>query len=219
MSQQRKSPTRINETVGHHSEPGALSPFSSSTELNECMDENERKSDAAGKPKPIPIREVVGESSPRPAGRTDGPGSVPASQAPGLRGQRERPEGPRGKGPSRRRERGRGSRPDGSGMAPGREEPQRPQLAPTPLEELPHRNFEHDGCEWIVRLCGQASTGSAIEPGAPVMHLFFYKAADPDVACGDTLVAGRSLEGLPELRLLELLAGARSAPSANETGG
>ena len=183
------------------------------------MDQTARKKDATGKPKPIPIREVVGESAPRPAEGTDGPGSVPASQAPGLRGQRERPKGPRGKGSSRRSEGGRGSRPDGSGMAPGREEPQKPQLVPTPFAELPHRSFEHDGCEWIVRLCGQTSTGSAIDPGAPVMHLFFYKAADPDVACGDTLVAGRSLEGLPELRLPELLAGARPAPSANETSG
>ena len=183
------------------------------------MDQTERKKDATGKPKPISIRKVVGESAPRPAGGTDGPGAVPASQAPGLRGQRERPDGPRGKGSSRRSGGGRGSRPDGKGTALGREEPQRTQLVPTPLAELPHRSFEHDGCEWIVRLRGQASTGSAIDPGAPVMHLFFYKAADPDVACGETLVAGRSLEGLPELRLPELLAGARSAPSANETGG
>ena len=183
------------------------------------MDQTGRNKDATGKPKPIPIREVVGESAPRPVEGTEGPGGVPASQAPGLRGQRERPKGPRGKGSSRRSKGGRGSRPDGSGMAPGREEPQKPQLVPTPLAELPHRSFEHDGCEWIVRLCGQTSTGSAIDPGAPVMHLFFYKAADPDVACGDTLVAGRSLEGLPELRLPELLAGARPAPSANETSG
>jgi len=181
------------------------------------MDQTERKKYATGKP--IPIRDVVGESAPRPAGRTDEPGSVPGSQAPGLRGQRERPEGPRGKGPSRRSEGGQGSRPAGNEMASGREEPPRPQLVPTPLAELPHRSFEHDGCEWIVRLCGQASTGLATDPGAPVMHLFFYRAADPDVACGDALVVGRSLEGLPELRLPELLAGARSAPSANETGG
>jgi hypothetical protein len=43
------------------------------------------------------------------------------------------------------------------------------------------------------------------------MHLFFYKAADPSVACGDALVVGRSLEGLPELRLSEILAKVRSA--------
>ena len=183
------------------------------------MDQTERNKDATGKPKPIPIREVVGESAPRAAGGTDGPGAVPASQAPGLRGQRERPDGPRGKGSSRRSGGGRGSRPDGNRTVSGREEPQRTQLIPTPLAELPHRSFEHDGCEWIVRLCGQTSTGLVIDPGAPVMHLFFYKAAEPDVACGDTLVTGRSLEELPEFQLPELLAGARSAPSANETSG
>lgn len=209
----------IDETVEHHSEPRGLSPFSSSTQLDERMDQNEGKKDEADRPKPIPIREAVGEPSPRSARESDGPGSVPASRAPGLRGQRERPEGPRGKGPSRRREGGRGSPPDGNGVASGREEPRRPQLVPTPLAELPHRTFEHDGCEWIVRLCGQTSTGSASDPGAPVMHLFFYTAADPFVACGDTLVAGRSLEGLPELRLPELLAEVRSAPHPNETSG
>ena len=60
-------------------------------------------------------------------------------------------------------------------------------LKPTPLEDLPFRSFEHDGSEWIVRLCGQSSTGSAMDPGAPLMHLVFYSAADPFVACGDLL--------------------------------
>ena len=181
------------------------------------MDQDQRKKDVTGKTKPIPIREAVGEPSPRPDQRSDAPGSVPTSQAPGLRGQRGRPEGPRGKGPSRRRESGRRSRPNR--VASGGKEPHRPQLAPTPLAELPHRTFEHDGGEWIVRLCGQTSTGSATDPGAPVMHLFFYTAADPSVACGDALVAGRSLEGLPELRLSELLAKVRSARPPNETTG
>ena len=101
----------------------------------------------------------------------------------------------------------------------GREEPQRSQLRPTPLENLPYRSFEHDGCEWIVRLCGQASTGSAMDSGVPLMHLVFYAAADPSVACGDELVPGRSLEGLSELQLSDLLAKARSAPSPNEARG
>jgi hypothetical protein len=171
------------------------------------MDQDERKKDVKSKAKPIPIREAVGE------------GSAPTSQAPGLRGQRERPEGPRGKGPSRGRDRGRRDRPDRAAYASGGEETQRSQLEPTPLAELPHRSFEHDGCEWIVRLCGQTSTGSAIDPGAPVMHLFFYAAAEPSVACGDALVAGTSLEGLPELRLPELLVNARSTPLPNEKSG
>ena len=182
------------------------------------MDQNEHKKDVTGKPKPIPIREAVGEPAPRSARELDAPGSVPMSQAPGLRGQRERPAGPRGKGPSRRRKGGRRNRPHGGGVASVREEPQRPQLTPTPLAELPRRSFEHDGCEWIVRLFGETSTGSPMDPGAPLMHLCFYKAADPSVVCGDALVEGKSLGELPESRLPELLVKVRSAPPPNETG-
>ena len=185
----------------------------------EGMDQDERKKDVAGKPKPIPIREAVGEPGPRPARKSDGTGNVPTSQAPGLRGQRERPEGPRGKGSSRRRGGGGRHRPDRRGAESGRGEPQRSRLEPTPLKNLPHRSFEHAGCEWIVRLCGQTSTGSAMDPGGALMHLVFYKAADPSVACGDALVPGRSLEGLPLLQLPDLLAEARSAPGPNKSSG
>ena len=181
------------------------------------MDQDERKKDVAGKPKPIPIREVVGETGPHSTGNSDTPGDVPTSQAPGPHGQRERPEGLRGKDGSRKSEGGRRRRPDRKGAASGREELQRPSLKRTPLEDLPFRSFEHDGSEWIVRLCGQSSTGSAMDPGAPLMHLVFYSAADPFVACGDLLETGRSLDGLPELRLPELLIKARSAPLANES--
>ena len=188
------------------------------------MDENERKKDVTGKAKPIPIREAVGEPGPRRASNSDTQGSdtrgnVPQPPAPGPRGQRERPEGPRGKGASRKREGGRRRRPDRKGVASGREELRRPPLERTPLEDFPVRSFEHDGCEWIVRLCGQTSTGSAMDPGAPLMHLVFYLAADPFVACGDLLETGRSLDGISELRLSELLVMVRLAPSANDSGG
>ncbi len=182
------------------------------------MDQDERKKDVAGKPKPIPIREVVGEPGPRPAGSSDTPADVPPAHAPGSRGQRERPAGPRGKGASRKSDGGRRRRPDRKGAASGREKLQRPSLERTPLKDLPFRSFEHDGSEWIVRLCGQSSTGSAADPGAPLMHLVFYSAADPFVACGDLLETGRSLDGLPELRVPELLTMARSAPLSNDSG-
>ena len=194
-------------------------------EQNERMDQNERrdpderKKEVTGKPKPIPIREAVGEPGPRPARRSDGAGNLPTSQAPGLRGQRERPEGPRGKGSSRKQEGGGRRRPDRKGAESGREEPQRSQLELTPLENLPYRSFEHAGCEWIVRLLGQTSTGSTMDPGAPLMHLVFYTAADPSVPCGDALVPGRSLEGLSQVHLPDLLAKARSAPSPNRSSG
>lgn len=181
------------------------------------MDQHESEKDVAGNPKPIPIREVVGESEPRPAGRSNVTASAPTSQAPGLRGQRKRPEGPHRRGSSRKKERGQWRRPDRGGTSSGREEPKRSALEPTPLEDFPSRRFEHDGCEWIVRLCGQTSTGSVADPGAPLMHVVFYKAADPLVACGDVFVVGRSLEGLPELRLSELLAEVGSSSSPNES--
>lgn len=183
------------------------------------MDQDERKKDVAGEHKPIPIREAVGEPGPRPARKSDAAGNVPTSQAPGLRGQRERPEGPRGKGSSRKREGDGRPRPHRKGAESGREAPRRSQLEATPLENFPYRNFEYAGCEWIVRLCGQVSTGSAMDPGAPLMHLVFYTVADPSVACGDALVPGSSLEGLSELELPELLDRARSAPSLNEPSG
>jgi hypothetical protein len=50
-----------------------------------------------------------------------------------------------------------------------------------------------------------------------LMHLVFYSAADPHVACGDLLETGRSLDGLTELRLRELLTQARLAASANDS--
>ena len=58
-----------------------------------------------------------------------------------------------------------------------------------------------------------------MDPGGALMHLVFYTAADPSVACGDALVPGRSLEGLPALQLSELLAKARSAPGPNKSSG
>lgn len=184
---------------------------------DEPMDQDARNEDLSAKTKPIPIREAVGEPRPRPARRSDRAGNVPTSQAPGLRGQRERPEGPRGKRSPRKREPGGGRRPDLKRTAPGNEKPRSAQLEPTPLKKLPFRSFEHAGCEWIVRLCGQSSTGSAMDSGAPLLHLVFYTAADPTVACADALVPGRSLEGLPQLLLPDLLVQARSAPSSNET--
>ena len=79
---------------------------------DERMDQDERKKEVAGRPKPIPIRDAVGESEPRSVRGSDGKGNVPTSQAPGLRGQRERPEGPRAKGSSRKRRGGGRRQPD-----------------------------------------------------------------------------------------------------------
>jgi hypothetical protein len=180
--------------------------------------QNEPKAEGAHQPKPIPIREAVEEGGPRPAGGSDVRPDVPAPQAPGLRGQRERPQGPRGTAPLRRSDRGRRHGQDRQGASSDREKPDRPPLERTDLEDLPTRRFEHEGSEWIARLCGQATSGSVRDLGAPLMHLIFYTAADPLVSCGEAVVAGGSLEGLPELHLSELLAKVKSAPPANESG-
>lgn len=200
------------------------------TDRDARMDKDEGKEDVTGKEKPIPIREAVGEPGPRRGGSSDGKGSetrgnVTTPPARDIRGERERTEGPRGrstprgKGTSPKGEGGRRRRPDRKWAVSGREEHRRPPLQPTPLEDLPARSFEHDGCEWIVRLCGQTSTGSAMDPGAPLMHLVFYRATDPLTACGDLLETGRSLDGLSEFRLSELLVSVRLAPSANDSSG
>jgi hypothetical protein len=173
------------------------------------MDHDERDKAVSKSPRPIPIREAVGEPTPVPGRAKDG---ASASGAPGMRGQRERPRGPRGRGRNAPRQDNRRSRNNRRGSAAGSEEPRRARLAPTPLEDLPHRTFEHDGSEWIVRLCGQTSTGSTVDPGAGLMHLSFYSATDPSVVCGDLLVPGKSLEELSEIQLPELLAFARSTP-------
>ncbi len=183
------------------------------------MDQDERDKDVTGKPKPFPIREAVGDAGRRRAGGSGAAGTAPESQAPGLRGQRERPRGPRGKSPSHKRGDGPRRPPDRKRAESDGQERRRRQLEPTPVEDLAHRSFEHDGCEWIVRLCGQTSTGSARDAGVPLLHLVFYTAADPSVARGEVLCPGRSLEGLPELRLPELLAKAGSDRPPNESGG
>ncbi len=183
------------------------------------MSHDERDKNIEGSRKPVPIREAVGDAGPRRAGGSGKVGAAPELQAPGLRGQRERPRGSRAKEPSHKRGEGQRRLPDRKRAESDREERQRPQLEPTPLEDLPHRSFEHDGREWIVRLCGRTSTGSAPDPGAPLLHLVFYSAADPSVACGGALVPGKSLEGLPELQLPELLAKVGSDGGPNESGG
>lgn len=183
------------------------------------MDQGDSDRDGSGKLKPIPIREAVGEPAPRRGAKPPTPGSLPTSQAPGLRGQRERPRGPDGRGSSRSEGGNQSQRPDRKGAARGGERPSRPPLEPTPLQELPSRRFEHDGGEWIVRLCGQTSTGSAQDPGALLMHLVFYSAADPLVGRGEVLTPADSLDDFPEVGLRELLAAVESPLSVNKPSG
>jgi hypothetical protein len=180
------------------------------------MDQNEREKGSAEKPKPIPIREAVGEPRPRPTGVSDVSQAESTSPAPGLRGQRERPGGPNWKGPSHKSEGPQRFSPQERSPASEGDEPPRPPLEPTAVEDFPGRSFEHEGCEWIVRLSGMTSTGSVRDSGTLLLHLLFYAADDPLVACGEVLVPGRSLEAISELELSELVSEARSAPTTNE---
>jgi hypothetical protein len=59
----------------------------------------------------------------------------------------------------------------------------------------------------------------AQDPGALLMHLVFYSAADPLVGRGEVFTPADSLDGLPELRLSELLTAVESPPSTNESSG
>ncbi len=186
------------------------------------MNQNDQKRDnpdegGAAKAKPTPIREAVGDPETRPARGGNVRGNAPASQAPGLRGQRERPRGPRAQGASRKSERGPNRRSDRRGLDADREKPQRTPLEATAIEELPTRSFEHEGLGWFARLCGETVSGSVGDLGAPLMHVGFYAETDPLVSCGEILVPGKSLESLPELRLAELLTEVRTAPPLNES--
>ena len=87
----------------------------------------------------------------------------------------------------------------------------RQSLSPTPISSLPFRKFDSDGCEWIVRLSGRASVGSRGDAGAQLLHLTFFRAADPSVAARQSVTVGKTIEDLPEDRLRELLGSARAA--------
>ena len=177
------------------------------------MDGSDRTTEEGKGPKPTPIREVVGQprpSSPRPA-RASGAGAPPERPDPGMRGQRERPRGPRDKGRSRGGGRGRDRR--GPTPVPAREALEGQALEPTAVEDLPSLQFTSEGVEWIVRLSGQTSTGSAPDPGASLLHLTFYRAADPLVAEREALFPGTSIDGLSESMLNNLLSSAGEASS------
>ena len=181
------------------------------------MDEDEREKANSDKLKPIPIRDAVGEPRRHRSGASDASKSVSTSQAPGLRGQRARPEGPRGGRASyKKSEEDHRPRTRASAASVG-DQPQRPQLEPTAVEDLPSRKFEDGGRKWIVRLLGMTSTGSLRDSGALLMHLGFYAADEPLVSHGAVLVPATSLKGISDLALSELLSEVRSAVPTNES--
>ena len=129
---------------------------------------------------------------------------TPASDDPGLRGQRRRPDGPdkRGRGRKRKRKSGKPK----SAPTPVREAMDEPALEPTPLSELPARSFRaDDDSEWLVRVTGRATVGHPPGTGAVVTHLSFSRRDSPDVVARETLVPCESLEDLTESELVRML--------------
>ena len=175
----------------------------------QAMKKSDRTGDEQKPPRPTPIREVVGKSRPSPPRRTHEAGTGASDQpAPGLRGQRERPEGPRDEGRPRADTRAR-ARP-----TPVRDTVESRIPEPTALEDLPSRVLTSEGVEWIVRLSGRTSTGSVSDPGAPLLHLTFCRVRDPQLAVRETLLPGRSLDQLSEADLSDALSSARSTSGA-----
>ena len=168
--------------------------------------------------KPTPAREVKEGSRPDSQGRARGAGAPasPASSAPGLRGQRERPRGPGGQGRSRGRGRPRSR--SREGLVPAREALERPCLESTRVEDLPSRKFDKEGRDWIVRLAGRTTTGSASDTGAPLLHLLFCSAGEPSVPIRETLSVGDSLDALGEDQLALLFESARLSTPPDRHG-
>jgi len=151
-------------------------------------------------------------SKPRPARG----GPTPASENPGLRGQKRRPDGPRqGRGRKRGRDRGRSDR--ASAPTPVREAMDEPALEPTPLPDFPGRTFvTESGEEWSVRRTGLAQIGHGRGSPGVMMHLSFSRADDPEKVLGEALTPSTALDSLTEAELARLLATATA--EGRETG-
>lgn len=66
-----------------------------------------------------------------------------------------------------------------------------------------------DGEEWVVREGGRLSAGIGRDTRAPLLHLIFARAAEPERPLRELLTQGRALADLADAELPELLARAR----------
>lgn len=90
-----------------------------------------------------------------------------------------------------------------------------PEVGPAAADwEPPSRTFEHEGEEWVVTLAGQTVTGFPSDPGAPLMHLHFAPADDPESPTKELLCVGSDLESFYDEELRQYLLRAR--PYAGE---
>lgn len=121
---------------------------------------------------------------------------------------------------------------EAEGETEGGEEPQAAASVPTPVrvamdapppgdsrppEELPSRRFEVDGAEWIVRISGRTITGTRPDSGALLMHLSFFRPAEPETPVRALVTVDRPLDVLYDEDLRELLE--RSRPAELESAG
>lgn len=175
--------------------------------------------------RPTPIREAFGGAGEAQAGsgdrRRDGRGKIPrrtgdhapldgrASSSPGLRGQKERPAGPKPTG---------GARKDRKPKRPVsiRGSVERTGSQRTLPEDMPSRTFSTNGVEWIVRLSGKAFAGVTPRLGAPLLELTFYHPEAPTSAVSRTLTVGRSLDGVAEESFPGLLEAARPVSDTSD---
>ena len=63
--------------------------------------------------------------------------------------------------------------------------------------------------DWIVREGGRTASGSGADPRAPLLLLFFARAAEPDVIVRELLTPGHRLNDLTDAELVGLVARAR----------
>lgn len=168
--------------------------------------------------RPTPIREAVGESGDaQPASndrKRDTRGTTPSrarphvpslvrgSSSPGLRGQKERPAGPKPTAAARK---------DRTPKRPvsARVSVEGTSSQPTLPEDMPSRTFSIDGVEWIVRLSGKAFAGMTPRSGAPLLELTFFRPEAPTLTVSRVLTVGRSLDELVEESFPGLLDAAR----------
>ena len=160
---------------------------------------------------PPPVRNAAGTGTEPQPGRSKRPNPSEDSRAsapPGLRGQKERPAGPK-MSPGTRKDRNPGPPQSARDSVTGS------LCRPTHLEDLPSRTFSTGGTEWIVRLSGKAFAGVTSRSGAPLVELTFYRPEAPATPVSRTLTVGRTLEGMADEAFPGLLETARPVSSGD----
>lgn len=83
----------------------------------------------------------------------------------------------------------------------------------------PVRAFEVDGEEWVVRIVGTTSVGTAPDVRAPVLLFGFARAAEPDGLEREAMAPGTSLDDLSDDDLAQLLQRSRSTGTGTGRAG